>query len=812
MSEKKGESEIDFVKWFSELNKSSGPVAGGKGANLGEMYNLKIPVPNGFVVTAQSYDYFLEKAKIKDKVIGLLNELDYEDTNALNEATIKIREIIEKTPMPKDLEEEIIDSYETLGANYEELKTGMAHDILKNAAEPAFVAVRSSATAEDLAEASFAGQQDSFLNVKGNQDLIRHIKKCFASLFTSRATYYRNKKNFDHSKVSLAVVVQKMINSDKSGVMFSKDPTNRRDVIIIEAVWGLGEGIVSGKITPDDYILNQELEIIDTKIANKKIAIIRDSAGGKKIEKLREEKSSAQVLKPHEIKKLASIAQTLEEHYEKPQDIEFAIEDEEIYITQTRPITTIQKDAKQGGEIKGESILEGLGASPGIAVGKIKIIHEMKDLEKIKKGDILVTTMTNPDMVVAMQRSAGIVTDEGGMTAHAAIVSREMGIPAVVGTQVATEKLKEGEIITVDGYSGKVYKGKVAEGEQKEILPVEIETKTKVKVIVDLPSFAKRAAKTRLNKVGLTRIEGIIAESGKHPEYFLKKNSMQDYEEIIYKGIKGISEYFEEMWVRTSDIRTDEYQNLEGAPKEVEANPMLGFHGIRYSLKKPQILKAELNALKKISDEGKTLGILMPQVILTQELIEVKKILKEIGADKIKVGIMIETPAAVQLIKDFCEEGIDFISFGTNDLTQYMLAIDRGNEEVQYLYDEMHPAILYQLGFVIRVCKRYNVETSICGQAGSKKEMVEYLIKQGIDSISTNADKAAEIAQVIKNAEEGIVAGTDSEPRKYNPEKKEVNAIISEEQKEQVKKDIKAIEEEKKEYLEENKDNSHSQV
>ena len=483
-----------------------------------------------------------------------------------------------------------------------------------------------------------------------------------------------------------------------------------------------------------------------------------------------EEKSASQVLKENEILKLTEIAINLEEHYEKPQDIEFAIERGEIYIVQTRPITTIEKRIEGVSQtIQGEPILTGLGASPGIASGKIKIIDDLNELVKIQDGDVLVTEMTNPDMVVSMQKCSAIVTDEGGRTAHAAIVSREMGIPAVVGTSEATTKLKEGEIITVDGYTGKIYKGKVAETTKKEILPVEIKTKTNLKVIVDLPTFAERAAKTKLKQIGLTRIEGIIAESGKHPNYFLEKDKIQDYEEIIYKGIKKISEYFEKIWVRTSDIRTDEFQNLEGAPKEKEANPMLGMHGIRYGLKYPEVIKAELNALKRVADTGKEVGTLFPQVISIEELKKVKAIIKEIGFEKLKVGIMIETPAAVQLIKDFCEEGIDFISFGTNDLTQYILAVDRGNQQVQDIYDEMHPAILYQIGFVIRTCKKYKVETSICGQSGSKKEMVKFLIEKGIDSITVNADAASEIANYIASLEKE----RGEEPRQYEAKKED---------------------------------------
>ncbi len=749
--EESDSKQIDFIKWFSEVNKDSIKFVGGKGANLGEIYNLKIPVPPGFIVTAQAYDYFIEKAKIKDQIMELLGKIEYSKTAELDEITKQIREIITNAELPKDLEEEIIESYGNLNTG----DSSSINEFLKKTPDDLFVAVRSSATAEDLADASFAGQQDSFLNIKGREDLLKHIKKCFASLFTSRATYYRNKKGFKHEETSLAVVIQKMVDSDKSGVIFSTDPTYKNDNIIIEAVYGLGEGIVSGMITPDKYVLSKELKLLDKKIADKKIALTRNSGGDKVEVKLTEERSNAQVLKENELRELAKIALKLEDHYKKPQDIEFAIERGEIAIVQTRAITTAQNKIEKGSskEIEGEAILSGLAASPGIGIGKVKIVKEMSDLSKIGEGDILVTKMTNPDMVVTMQKASAIVTDEGGLTAHAAIVSREMGIPCVVGTQEATIKLKEGEMITVDGFHGKVYKGKHGESKKKEILPVTTKTKTKIKVIVDLPSFAERASKSEIKEVGLTRIEGIIAESGKHPDYFLEKNKVEDYEEIIFKGVNEIAKYFEKLWVRTSDIRSDEFGNLEGAPKEKEANPMLGMHGIRYSVKNPEILKAELNALKRVAERGKEIGLLLPQIISVDEVKKVKEVLKEINFSKAKVGVMVETPAAVQIIKSLCEEKIDFISFGTNDLTQYILAVDRGNEQVQHLFDETHPAVLYQIEFVIRVCKRLGVETSICGQAGSKKEMVKFLVERGIDSITVNADMAKEISDYVAELE-----------------------------------------------------------
>jgi len=743
-----------LIKWFSELNKNSVSIAGGKAANLSEIYNLKISVPPGFVVTAKAYDNFIEKVELREKINEILEKINYENTKQLDELTKEIRELIVNSEIPKEIEEEAIEAYENLST--ESLHHNqVADDILKKTSEETLVAVRSSATSEDLEDASFAGQQETFLNVKGNSNLLSSIKKCFASLFTSRATYYRQKKGFKHKESKLAVIVQKMINSDKSGVIFSKDPSYKNNNIIIEAVFGLGEGVVSGKITPDRYTVSDNLKILNKKIANKKIAII-SSSEGKTETSLTKEKSFSQVLNENEIKKLSEIALKLENHYKKPQDIEFAIENNEIYIVQTRAITTLNNpisESERSKELKGEIVLQGLAASPGIAFGKIKIVKTFDDLQKINQGDVLVTKMTNPDMVVTMQKTSAIVTNEGGITSHAAIISREMGIPSVVGTEEATIKLKENELITVNGFTGKVYKGKVSEIVQKEIFSVTSKTKTKIKVIVDLPSAAERASRTGIKDIGLLRIEGIIAESEKHPYYFLERNNMQEYEEKIFEGINEISKYFDDLWIRTSDIRSDEFKNLKGSPTTSEANPMLGMHGIRSGIKNPEILKSELKALKRVSLQNKKIGLLLPQVISVQEIKKVKETLKALDFHDIKIGVMIETPSSVQIIKELCEEGIDFVSFGTNDLTQYTLAVDRGNEEVQELYNEMHPAILSQLAYVLRIAKRNNVETSICGQAGSKKEMVKFLVEKGIDSISVNPDAAKEISDYIQNIE-----------------------------------------------------------
>lgn len=790
MAEKK-EVRIEdrYVRWFSDTDKKDIKLVGGKAANLGEMLHIGMPVPQGFSITSEAYSYFLKVTRLDEKIYSLLNNLDVEDTKELEETARKIREMIERAELPEDLKEEILEAYSVLCSdNIPENVSENVMNILKMS-DYEFVAVRSSATAEDSSEASFAGQQETFLNIKGKTELIEAVKKCFASLFTARSIYYRIRKGFKHEQVLIAVIIQKMINSDKSGVIFSNDPVTRKENVVVEAVFGLGEGIVSGRIQPDHYSVSRELKILEKNIADKKIAITRNSAGKTETIKLVEDKSRQQVLSDSQIKRLASYALELEEHYKIPQDIEFAVDSNYIYIVQTRPITTLGKEMKKE-KVSGNEILRGLAASPGIGSGIVKIILDLKDLNKIEKGDILVTKMTNPDMVVTMQKCSGIVTDEGGVTSHAAIVSREMGIPAIVGTQEATKKLRDGQVVTVDGFEGKVYEGELKEEKKIVIEPI-VQTKTKIKIMVDLSNFAERASKTNCKEVGLLRLEGIIAESGKHPFYFLKSGDIKEYEKIIFSGISRIAEYFDNLWIRTSDIRSDEFRNLEGSAKIIEANPMLGMHGIRAGLKNKEILKAEIKAISELSRQGKKIGIMLPQIISADEVRKVREILEELNvnlSDNLRLGVMIETPAAVQIIEELCEEGISFISFGTNDLTQYTLAIDRGNEQVQFLYDEMNPAVLNQLKKVISVCKKYDVETSICGQAGSSKQMVEFLVKRGIDSISVNADKAREISEFVRELEEKGLR--ESELKEEQEEAEEIEAE-AEEKEEEIEKERK---------------------
>jgi pyruvate,water dikinase len=773
-----------FIKWLSELSKNDIAIAGGKGANLAELYNMKLPVPPAFVITAQAFDYFLTTSNLKERINSVIRSINIEDTAELEAKAREIQELVKNTLLPEDLKEAIIEAYDNLNVDTEVLKTASTDvlKILKSAREPCFVAVRSSATTEDLSTASFAGQQETFLNVKGNVELTEAIRKCFASLFTARAIYYRSRKGFAHEKSLIAVIIERMINSDKAGVVFTVNPTTNKDELVIEAAFGLGEGVVSGAIMPDYYIVNKKnLKIEKKNIGTKEIFFTRNSAGKTIKQRLHPSKKNQQVLSDSEIKQVANYSLDIEQHYKVPQDIEFAVELGHAYIVQTRPVTTLAKKLEIS-EIKKEAILQGLGASPGMASGTVKVVYTLADLSKIKKGDVLVTKMTNPDMVVAMQKAAAIITDEGGATAHAAIVSREMGIPCVVGTKHATSVLKEGTLVTVNGSSGRVYEGKISvEAPEIKVLPV-VPTKTQIKVIIDLPDFAERAAKSNAQGIGLLRLEGIIASAKKHPLQYLREEKIDDYEKLLFEGIKKIMQHFpsEQAWIRTSDIRSDEFQHLEGSP-EVEPNPMLGMHGIRASLTNPALPKAELRAIKRIREQGFNVGIMLPQVISVEEVKKVRELLKETEMPKVEFGVMIETPAAVEIIEELCNQGIDFVSFGTNDLTQYTLAVDRGNEKVQFLYDEMHPAVLSQLERVIKICKQHGVRTSICGQAGSRKEMVKFLVEKGIDSISVNADAAYEISKLVQEIEAQHETLSTEIAEEKEGERIEVNELSPEE-------------------------------
>ena len=725
---------------------------------MGELTQAGIPVPPGFVVTAETYQKFMEDAGINDKVMDILDKIDINDTKALQAAAEEIKGIINSAPIPDDMILFITEAYNQLCQRVGEDDTD--------------VAIRSSATAEDLPEASFAGQQDTFLHVSGNDEVIEYIRKCWASLFEARAIFYREENDFEHSKVYIAVVVQKMANADKAGVMFTVNPSTGEEIALIEGSWGLGESVVSGDVTPDNYQVDKKNnEIINVTISDKKVMYTNDENGTSVKVDVPEDKRNERVLSDSELIQLTEMGKRVQAHYGEPMDTEWAFENGVLFLLQARPITTlgdVEEQKDESAEDVGEVLVRGLGASPGMASGCVKIVFDIDELDKIKDGDIMVTTMTTPDMVPAMRRASGIVTDEGGVTCHASIISRELGIPCVVGTGNATATLVENNGVTLDGKKGLVFDG-ISETKSEEVSAVSVEaapiiTVTEVKANVSMPEAAEKAAATGADGVGLLRTEHLMLTSGIHPGKFIADGREDELIDTIADNVQIVADAFypKPVWYRTLDAPTDEFITLEGGENEPrEHNPMLGWRGIRRELDQPEILKCEFKAIKKLHEKGYTnIGIMIPLSQNPEELKKAKELCSEVGFEPHKdvdFGMMVEIPAAAIMIDEYIKVGIDFVSLGTNDLTQYTLAVDRNNEFVAKHYSEEHPAVMKLIERTIRKCAEAGVKCSICGQAGSVPHIVEKLVEFGITSVSSNTDAIADVRKTVARAEQKII-------------------------------------------------------
>ncbi|WP_298524855.1 phosphoenolpyruvate synthase [uncultured Methanobrevibacter sp.] len=748
-----------YVVKFEDLNKSDIGIAGGKGANLGELTQAGIPVPPGFVVTAQAYEKFMDEAGINDSVMGILDKIDINDTKALQAAAEEIKKIIIEAPIPEDLVLFIREYYNELCQRVGEDDTD--------------VAIRSSATAEDLPEASFAGQQDTFLHVSGDDEVIEYIRKCWASLFEARAIFYREENDFEHSKVYIAVVVQKMANADKAGVMFTVNPSTGEEIALIEGSWGLGESVVSGDVTPDNYQVDKkDNEIINVTISDKKVMYTNDENGTSIKVDVPDELRKERVLSDEELIELTEMGKRVQAHYGEPMDTEWAFEKGNLFLLQARPITTlgdvVEEAADESSDL-GDVLVRGLGASPGMASGVVKIVLDIDELDKIKDGDIMVTTMTTPDMVPAMRRASGIVTDEGGVTCHASIISRELGIPCVVGTGDATTTLEENSGVTLDGKKGLVFEGISETKEEAQVQAGAVEaapiiTVTEVKANVSMPEAAEKAAATGADGVGLLRTEHLMLTSGIHPGKFIADGEEDKLIDTIADNVQIVADAFypRPVWYRTLDAPTDEFITLEGGENEPrEHNPMLGWRGIRRELDQPEILKCEFKAIKKLHEKGYTnIGIMIPLSQSPEELKQAKALCSEVGFEPhkdVEFGMMVEIPAAAIMIDEYIKVGIDFVSLGTNDLTQYTLAVDRNNEFVAKHYSEEHPAVMKLIERTIRKCAEAGVKCSICGQAGSVPHIVEKLVEFGITSVSSNTDAIADVRKTVARAEQKII-------------------------------------------------------
>jgi len=810
---KKNKSAVENIVWLSDIGKDDGDIAGGKGANLAELYNEKLPVPPAFIVSAKAFRDFIDSTKLGDRIEAVLSSINYEDTADLDEKTKGIREMIVEERVPDSLKKEIIEAYDSLNVTEEIAKK--AHkdisSILRASKEAVFVAVRSSATTEDLATASFAGQQDTFVNIKGNEALVDAIKRCWASLYTARATYYRERKGFKHKTANLAVVVQKMVNSDKSGVIFTINPTTNKKEVVIEAVFGLGEGIVSGAIAPDQYIVDRNnFEIISRKLMKQDWYFTRNSAGETIKMGVHPSRRAYPVLSDNEIKKLNIYALQIEEHYRKPQDIEFALEADNIYILQARPVTTAENEIKKIGHISETPILEGLSASPGIANGKVKLVRSLEDLEKIIKGDILVTKMTNPDMVVTMQKCSAIVTDEGGATAHAAIVSREMGIPCVVGTMKATSVLEDNQIVTVDGSGGKVYLGKIEPSEileehvqkkleiieEKEISVKEIKkTKTKIYMNLGEPEKIEQYKNLQFDGIGLMRVEFVIASQIKeHPLFLIEQGEQQKYIIKLADNIALVAKTIapKPIVVRFSDFKSNEYKNLRGGEKfeHDEDNPMIGFRGVsRYiSDEFKEAFRLECKAIKKVLRQCDNVWVMLPFVRTTEEVEKCIAIMTEEGLERnetFKIWLMAEVPSMAMIPEEFAKLPIDGTSIGSNDLTQLVLGVDRDSALLGRMgyFDERNPAVLKAIHNIIQGFHKHGKTVSICGQAPSVyPEIVDFLINENVDSMSVNPDVVNSIRAEVDKREKSLkIESEDPKNKRQDAERQQIRPVPIEE-------------------------------
>jgi len=787
------EMKKDLVLWFDKLRKTDIPSAGGKNANLGELTSAGIPVPPGFAISAYAYKKFIEETSIAKKIYEIIDDTvtDKNDPAQYEVASKKIRELIESTRMPKEIENAIKDAYEELN---KKLNT-----------KDVFVAVRSSATAEDLADASFAGQQETFLNVRGAKGVLQNTVKCWSSLFTPRSIFYRNEKGFAHEKVFISVGVQKMVNSKAAGVIFTLNPvTGDTSQIVIEGNYGLGEAVVSGSVTPDDFVVDKtSMRIVERRLAKKTVQYIRDLKTGHTVhEEVPAEMQELPCVTDEEVLRLAELAKRIEKHYGQPQDIEWAIDRDlsspkSMFIVQSRPETVWSMKAaevpsKEIGEMKPPElkvVIKGIAAGKrGFGIGIAKVVSNPQEAAKVmKKGDILVTDMTNPDYVPFMKLAGAIVTDKGGVTCHAAIVSRELGIPCVVGTEKATQVMITGKEYTVDSKSGVVYEGAIATltaqltsatavpsaqmatgGGAYQTVPT---TATKIYMNLGVPEKIEDYKDLPFEGIGLMRMEFILASYiGTHPLEYVETGKSQTFVDKLADGISTVARAIQPrpVVVRFSDFKTNEYRELKGGDKYeiVEANPMLGWRGCSRYISQwyEKAYRLECKAIVKCRKEWglKNVWVMLPVVRTLWEAKAVLEIMRQEGLERskdFKVWFMAETPSIAILADEFSKLA-DGFSIGSNDMTQGILMIDRDSERLGQMgyFDERDPAVERIIAHLIRVAHENGATVSICGEGPSNlPDFAEFLVRVGIDSISVNNDAVVSTKKLVSSIEQKII-------------------------------------------------------
>ncbi|KRO00745.1 phosphoenolpyruvate synthase [Companilactobacillus kimchiensis] len=772
------------VLWFDELHREDVNLVGGKSSSLGEMTSsMDVPVPYGFATTARAYRYFMQQTGLNDKVNALLEGIqDYESSDELHKTCEQIRNLIVGATMPADLAEDIKKGYSDLAE-----KMGQT--------DP-FVAIRSSATAEDLPNASFAGQQESYLNIKGADDVVNRVQQCYSSLFTDRATYYRHKQHFPHEKVALSAAVQMMVFSKASGIMFSVNIANGdASKIVIDAIYGLGEYIVLGKVTPNHFVVDkQSMKIVEKNVVKQTIELVRVGDGGTKEQAVPEELQDKQVITDSQVIELAGYAKEIERHYGCYMDMEYALDinTDRLWIVQARPETVWSQKNKKKDNTGDENVVaeadakvavRGLPASPGLASGIVHVIDSPKDIDQFKKGEILVTLMTSPDWVPAMKKAAAIVTNNGGMTCHAAIVSREMQIPCIVGTKskgvAATDTFKTGDVVTVDATNGVVYEGKVDSMLKKpetaqaagQVVAAEYFAPTATRVMMNLgdPDLADKYSSLPADGIGLMREEFLWTTFiHEHPLYLIEQGHPEKVVDMLADGISKVARAMapRPMVLRLSDFKSSEYRNLKGGEKYEPHEPadLLGWRGASryYDPKYIEAFKLELAAVKKVRNEFglKNLNIMIPFVRTVDEARKVTDIIKGEGLIRgadFKIYMMAEIPSNIILADQF-NQFIDGYSIGSNDLAMLILGCDRNNDTVASLFDERNLAVKRAIRHLIKAAHKDGKTVGICGQAPSEfPEFTNFLIKSGIDYVSVNPDMVKETKRNVAHFEQRIM-------------------------------------------------------
>jgi len=770
---------------LADVTRADVPTVGGKGANLGEMLRAELPVPHGFVLTVAAYERMREASGVGPRIDALLRTLRIDDTTDLQRVSAQLRETILAVSLPSDLITAVDTAYSRLAQS-----TPGTGDPL--------VAVRSSATCEDTAEFSFAGMFESVLGVRGHDVLADAIRRCWASTFGARVLYYRLSRNMP-AEMPVAVVVQRMVSSLKSGVIFTADPSTGESAhVVIEAAWGLGEVVVGGQVTPDHYVVDKRsFEVVEHRIAAKEFLLEALPEGGTRRVMLdHDPREQSMVLTESELAALARFALASEQHYGAPQDMEFAIDGSGMFITQTRPITTLPPATASASAAQATAatpaaqepsappaatpaaaqapLLRGLGASPGAATGRVRVLTATAQAGQLQPGEVLVAPMTSPDWVPIMRRASAIVTDAGGMTSHAAIVSRELGIPCVVGTRVATRTLRDGMLVTVNGKEGSVLAGAVhvADAPQRNARPATVAavspvTATRVYVNLAEPERAAEIAARDVDGVGLLRAEFMMmsALQGVHPRELIERGQTDDFVHRMTQGLTTIASAFAPRPVvyRAMDFRTNEFRGLQGAEhhEPVEANPMIGYRGAFRYTREPDLFALELHALAEVRKQYPNLHLMLPFVRTGWEMQRCRALIDDsalAGSRDLELWVMAEVPSVTSWLDEYVRLGVTGVSIGSNDLTQLVLGVDRDSEVLAPFYDERDRAVLDAIRAIIERAHALGVTASICGQAPSvHPEFAARLVEWGIDSISVNADAIERTRRYVAAAEQRLI-------------------------------------------------------